>query len=45
MRFWVAPRGVGDVTLFLLCVAVLVTGGIVVQLRYGKNPKLAGGGK
>ena len=40
-----APRGVGDVTLFLLCVAVLVTGGIVVQLRYGKNPKLAGGGK
>ncbi len=45
VRMMVAQRGVGDVTLFLLCVAVLVTGGIVVQLRYGKNPKLAGGGK
>jgi len=43
VRMMVAQRGVGEVTLFLLCVAVLVTGGIVVQLRYGKNPKLSGG--
>jgi len=45
VRMMVAQRGVGDVTLFLLCVAVLVTGGILVQLRYGGSPKLGGGGK
>jgi len=45
VRMIVSQSGVGNVTLFLLCVAVLVTGGIVVQLRYGKNPKLGGGGK
>ena len=44
VRMIVSQSGVGNVTLFLLCVAVLVTGGIVVQLRYGKNPKLGGGG-
>ena len=33
----------GDVVLFLLCIAVLVTGGIVVQFRYGKNAQLEGG--
>ena len=43
LRLMTALRGADDVTLFLVCVAVLVTGGIVVQLRYGKNPKLGGG--
>jgi len=33
----------GDVVLLLLCMAVLVTGGTVVQFRYGKNPRVDGG--
>ena len=33
----------GDAVLFLLCVAVLVTGGLVVQFRYGKSPHVDGG--
>ena len=43
LRLTTTLRGADDVTLFLVCVAVLITGGIVVQLRYGKNPKLGGG--
>jgi len=38
----VRPEQTEKVVLFLLCVAVLVTGGIVVQFRYGKNPQLDG---
>ena len=42
VRMMVTQQGAGDVALFLLCVAVLVTGGIVVQFRFGKGAKGAG---
>ncbi len=39
-----SPAQTGDVPLYLLCVAVLVTGGITVQFRYGgRNAALDGG--
>ncbi len=37
-----ALRGLDDVALFLLCVVVLVTGGVVVQFRYGGRSVLDG---
>ena len=45
VRMMVSQQGAGDVALFLLCVTVLVTGGIVVQGRFGSHPQLTGGGK
>ncbi|MFP4058785.1 MAG: DUF4203 domain-containing protein [Candidatus Brocadiia bacterium] len=39
-----SPRRVGasGIVIYLLCVAVIVTGGIVVQFRYGRNKRVDG---
>jgi len=45
VRTMASPAEARNVPLFLLCVTVLVTGGIAVQFRYGGNAALGGGGK
>ena len=45
VKTMVSLQGAGDVALFLLCVVVVVTGGMVVQGRFGGHPQLTGGGK
>lgn|GEM_PF-3794121 len=42
VRTMASPRETGDVSLYLLCLAVLVTGGIAVQFRYGGSSSLDG---